>query len=655
MNLQLLMYDWMGSVKLQTKFSLGIITVFSLLAIGIAITCVQWINKNTIREAENRVGVHIKAAWTIHNSKISGIHSALEILSKKQEIKDLLLNKENQLLLIKNKKYLEAVRKEKNMDILNLMDSKGKVILRTRPPYNKGDTLSEDPMVKKTTLTKKCSKKNMIFSSERLLIEGNGLIDRCLKFGGEPRGMLIGTAIPVISDKNFIGIIQMGKLLNGATEEVDKIREGVFENKLYEGKPLGTTTIFMGDLRISTNVLNNKGRRAIGTRVSNEVAEHVLKKGLSWTGRAWVVNAWYLSQYDPIKDPDGNIIGMLYLGELEQKYLDMRTQAVISYLSVIFSGMILAFLIFFAITRSILKPIQKLSHATEMLSRNDLSHRITVHSKDEVGSLSNSFNHMAEKLQKQQKEIQLHQKTLEHTNKELQTINSNYMEMLGFVSHELKNPLSSAILGLYTVKDGYLGELNISQKKGLESVAQSLEYFNDMIKNYLDLSRLEKGELRVKKKNFLLHNEVIAPLLKELGREFQEKRMKVENNIHDEILLNADRDLIMIVYDNLLSNAIKYGKESGRIVLDFNEGENEITLSVYNEGAGIPEKKMAMLFEKFSRIDTPEYAGKKGTGLGLFVCREIIEKQGGKIWAESKAGKWIRFIFTLPNKQRRKK
>ena len=634
-------------MKLQTKFSLGIIIVFCLLSIGIALMSVQWINKNTIREAENRVDIHIKAAWAIHNSKIVRICSALEILAQEQEIRDLLKDSENKSLGTA-RNNLEIVRKNQKMDVLTLFDSKGKVILRTRPPYNKGDVLFDDPMVKKVISTNHCSKNNIILSSERLSIEGEGLVERCLKFGGEPTGMLIGSAVPIILDGELKGIIQMGNLLNGATEEVDKIREGVFENKLYEGKPVGTTTIFMGDLRISTNVLDDKGSRAIGTRVSDEVADHVLENGLSWTGRAWVVNAWYLSHYDPIKDPQGNIIGMLYMGELEQKYLDMRKQAVISHLSVIFSGMILAFLVFYAIIRSILKPIQKLSLATKMLSINNFSYRIPVGSKDEVGDLSTSFNHMAEQLHKQRKEIQLHQKALEDANEELKTINRNYMEMLGFVSHELKNPLSSAVLGLYTVKDGYLGELNPPQKKGLESVAHSLEYFNDMIKNYLDLSRLEKGELKVNKKSVSLHNDVIMPILEELDREFQEKKIKVENHIHKGIVLKGDRDLLMIVYDNLLSNAIKYGREGGKVDLDLQDGESEYTLSVYNEGRGIPQKKMPMLFRKFSRIDSPEYAGKKGTGLGLFVCKEIIEKQGGKIWAESKEGKWAKFSFTLP-------
>ena len=115
------------------------------------------------------------------------------------------------------------------------------------------------------------------------------------------------------------------------------------------------------------------------------MAEHVLDKGLSWTGRAFVVDTWYLSQYDPIKDPEGNIIGMLYVGELEQKYLDLRTQVVVLYLAVIIGGMVLAFLTFFILTKNVLNPIQKLSEATKRLSSGDFSYRVPVENKDEIG------------------------------------------------------------------------------------------------------------------------------------------------------------------------------------------------------------------------------------------------------------------------------
>jgi signal transduction histidine kinase len=222
------------------------------------------------------------------------------------------------------------------------------------------------------------------------------------------------------------------------------------------------------------------------------------------------------------------------------------------------------------------------------------------------------------------------------------------MEMLGFVTHELKNPLASAVLNVHTVKDGYIGELNETQKAALESVAKSLRYFREMIVNYLDLSRLEKGELRVNPTHVKVNADIITPIVEGLTRSLQEKKMILENCVTPTLELNADRDLLRIVYDNLLSNAIKYGRENGRIVLESREQAENVTLSVLNEGNGISSERMAQLFKKFSRLTGAEYAGKKGTGLGLYICREIAEKHGGKIWAESQVSAWTKFVIELP-------
>ncbi|MCI0476963.1 MAG: cache domain-containing protein, partial [Anaerolineales bacterium] len=470
--------------------------------------------------------------------------------------------------------------------------------------------------------------------------------------GGEPRGMMQSVAVPIIVDDKIIGILQMGSLVNGASEKVDRIRDTVFANEQYRGKPLGTATIFMGDLRISTNVLDGQGTRAIGTRASPEVIQRVLIEGKPWTGRAWVVDTWYLAQYDPIRDPDGKVVGMLYVGELEQKYLDLRTQALALFLAVIFAGMLLAFIVFLMIVRSIVNPIQKLAYATTRLADGDLTYRVNgahrLNSKDEVKNLASSFDEMAEQLQKQREEIKADHRALEKLNQDLQTTNRNYMEMLGFVSHELKNPLSSAIMNVHTVKDGYVGELNETQKAALESVAKSLRYFREMIANYLDLSRLEKGELRANPTRVALASDVVAPIVEGLARALQEKQMTLENGIPPALELEADRDLLRIVYDNLLSNAIKYGKEGGKIALAARANDAIVTLSVLNEGNGIPPDKMELLFKKFSRLSGAGYAGKKGTGLGLYICKEIVEKHGGKIWAESQVGAWTKFVFELP-------
>lgn len=635
-------------MKLQTKFGLGITAIFLVLAAGVAAMTVRYVNTNTIREVENRVRVDIRAAWEVYDGKTARVTSALSVLAEDQTIKALLRNPGDATALRAVEAYLQTQRLEQEMDILNLMSADGTVIVRTRPPFNSGDNLSNDPLVRQALASGHNSAGTIILELDRLDLEGDGLVERCLAVGGEPRGMMSGAAVTVWDNGDLLGVIEMGGLLNGASEKVDRMRDVIFENEYYKGKPLGTATIFMDDLRISTNVLDDQGRRAVGTRVSKEVADQVLGQGESWTGRAFVVDRWYLSQYDPIRDPDGKIIGMLYLGELEQKYLDLRTKAVIQQLSVILAGMLAAYVLSFLSIRGVLKPIHRLSEATRTLSEGDLTHRVEVGGNDEVGELSASFNVMCEQLELQRSQLEERQRELEELSDELRTTNKSYIEMLGFVTHELKNPLTSAIMSLYTVKDGYLGELTPAQKRSLESVAQSLDYFQDMIKNYLDLSRLERGDLAVRKRDVALWDHVVAPALDGFEREIQEKGMVVVDHIPDNMTVAADSNLLRIVYDNLLSNALKYGREGGTIMLDASNGGRITTLSVRNDGEGISPERVPQLFKKFSRLESPEYAGKKGTGLGLYICREIIEKHGGEIWVDSKAGEWVKFSFTLP-------
>jgi two-component system NtrC family sensor kinase len=635
-------------MKLRGKFYLSIIVIFVPLASGIAAMTIDYVNTNTIREAEHRVSIYARAAREIHNGNLARTRSALLILAQDQVVRELFQNPEDEQLASTAQKHLEALRQDEGMDILSLVTPTGTVILRTRAPYHKGDSLIDDPMVKLVIMTLQSGTGDVLVHRERLEAEGDGLLEQCMAIGEEPTGMLAGAAVPVVQDGHLIGIIQMGRLLNGAVEEVDRIRNAVFENEYYRGKPVGTATIFMGDMRISTNVQDSQGRRAAGTHVSEEVAAQVLEEGRSWTGRAFVVDAWYLSQYDPIRDLDGQVIGIRYVGELEQKYLDMRTRAVASYLSIILAGMILAFLLSSFAIGGIISPIRRLSEATKLISTGDLAHRVGIAAKDEIGELSVSFNNMAEQLERQRQEIERRQTELESISNELKRANRNYMDMLGFVTHELKNPLASAIMSLHTVKDGYLGKTTSAQRRSLESVARSLDYFEDMIKNYLDLSRLEKGELQVNKHRVSLRD-VVAPVLEGLERGLQERQMVVDNRIREDTVVTADGNLLTIVYDNLLTNAIKYGRQGGSIVLETEDGSTQEVLVVRNEGEGIPPEKMPLLFRKFSRLDGPACAGKRGTGLGLYICKEIVEKHGGRIWADSKMGEWSEFSFTLPN------
>jgi signal transduction histidine kinase len=331
--------------------------------------------------------------------------------------------------------------------------------------------------------------------------------------------------------------------------------------------------------------------------------------------------------------------------------------AVVASLLVILAALALALVMSHLVMRRVLAAIQGVSRAAGRVAQGDLSARVALEGRDELGDLSASFNDMVERLEQQHRAIDHHQAELEVLNRELQAINAqlgavnrNYMEMLGFVAHELKNPLTSAMMGLHTVKDGYLGPVTTAQQESLQTVASSLDYFRDMIRNYLDLSRLEKGEVEAKKAYIPLHQRVLWPALADLARELEERQMVVEDRISEGKVVYADANLLRIVYENLLSNAANYGRQGGTILLEAQETTAHWILSVRNDGLGIPPDKLPMLFQKFGRLESPEHEGKRGTGLGLYICKEIVEAHGGEIWAESHEGEWVRFSFTLPMK-----
>jgi signal transduction histidine kinase len=237
---------------------------------------------------------------------------------------------------------------------------------------------------------------------------------------------------------------------------------------------------------------------------------------------------------------------------------------------------------------------------------------------------------------------------LEKANTHLKRINSHYMEVLGFVTHEIKNHLGMMLGSSYNLSSGELGELNERQRDMLDILLRNGERLNVMIKDYLDLSRIERGELQVRKEQLPLRKRIVEPVLAELRAQLETNKMYVELDIPITLEVMADPDLLEVVMENLLHNAIKYGRKEGKIRVVAESLPNGRTVYVWNEGAGIPREKAERLFTKFGRLGGEASKNIRGTGLGLFVTREIIQKHGGEIKAESEEGKWVSFIFTLP-------
>ena len=602
--------------------------------------------KTVLERARNQVKMDINSARVVYDQKIDNIQFLLQLTAKREVIVKELKQRNAPLL----KQTLEEIRLDNNLDFLSLTDERGIVLVRSRYPYRVGDDQSNDEMVSKALNGERIAG-TQILSQEELNEEGDGLAEQAFMLfvatrlekqragDRETSGMVIEAAIPVI-DKNdvLLGVIYGGTLLNRNYEIVDRIKDTVYRGESYKGKDIGTATIFQWDVRISTNVKNSNGLRAIGTRVSRDVYERVLENGQPYVGDAYVVNAEYITAYEPIRDVLGQIIGILYVGILEQPFIDMRNQVIYLFFSIALVGVLVALIIGYFLARSMSRPIERLAYATQEISQGKFPAGLDIYSDDEIGRLANSFSQMSQSLQK--------------TMGDLKELNKRYLGLLGFTTHELKQPLGVLNGYIIMLQGETLGKLSTDlQREALLEMRSSVNTLNDMIQKYLQLTKIEAGQLVVEKKRINIFKEAINPVLEGEAPQLSIKQMQVvieERGKLETMEITADPILMRIVFSNLVTNAIKYGRAGGIINLGFQEQDDTRRFHVKNEGPGIPKDKLMTIFDKFVRIDIKELGKQMGTGLGLYNTKEIIEKHGGKIWAESEEGKWADFIFVLP-------
>ncbi|BDU76800.1 sensor histidine kinase [Mesoterricola sediminis] len=231
---------------------------------------------------------------------------------------------------------------------------------------------------------------------------------------------------------------------------------------------------------------------------------------------------------------------------------------------------------------------------------------------------------------------------------QLTAANQAYNEMLAFVSHELKNPVASMITDARVLTGGYLGDLEPRQIQKLDRLIEKGNYLLDLVREYLDLARMEGGHMVLRPEEAPLGAlvesalDVVQPLA-------EARRMRVERHLPpDPAPVACDPSLIRIVLVNLLGNAVKYGAEGGLLRVTVERHPDRIAFAVWNEGPGFPASERTRLFRKFSRLQTPALQGRKGTGVGLYTAWRIVNLHGGRMDAQSQEGAWAEFAFDLP-------
>jgi signal transduction histidine kinase len=394
---------------------------------------------------------------------------------------------------------------------------------------------------------------------------------------------------------------------------------------VYKDKPVGTVTIFLDDVRIATNVQDKDGQRAVGTRVSEEVYRAVVEQGQTWQERAFVVTDYYKSAYQPIRDIRGDIIGILYVGILEQPFNDLAKEILQFFLLSVGGVTLIAVLLSVVLAGAISRPLTQVVHASECLASGDWGYRINTNTSiKDVNSMAEAFNAMALGLKERQECLRV-------SNEKLAASNKSYIDLIGFVAHELKGILASAVMNAYAVRDGYLGLVNFKQRKAMDSLTRNLDYLDATVKKFLNLGRIERGELAVNKTTLNLKKDVFDVSITSLAPIASKKRLQIANEISPDLAVQADSDLMQIVANNLVSNAIKYSPDGGQIKVTAQPIDGQVEVDVYNDSTPMNDQQRAKLFQKFSRLDNPETKKVKGTGLGLYITKQIIERHGGRI------------------------
>jgi len=646
--------------SLRTKIILSFLGVIIFGGILTLIFGARLVKNTIISQAQAKVQHDLSAAWMVFNEKLKDINDVVRFTADRESIRDAVQDHRIDILL----SYLSRVRESSDLDVLTLTDDKGIVFVRTRNPAVIGDDQSQDEIVSRS-LKKGVFASPQIILRDELLKEGPDLAARAyIEFIETPKaaprlerkeenGLMLKAASSIVDENNrVIGVLYGGILLNRNFEIVDRVKEIVYKEEKYKGREIGTATIFQYDLRISTNVRNENGERAIGTRVSKEVNQAVLMEGRSWIDKAFVVNDWYITAYEPIRNINGEIVGILYVGVLERPYIDTTNKVMCTFILIAALCVVVLLILLYFSTSRIINPLQKMVTATQGIAKGDLSHTIEVTSQDEIGFLAESFNRMTADLKIANEKLiewgrtlerKVEERTEEIKKMQASLIQSEKLASLGKlaagIAHEINNPLGGILIYSSLLLEDAAKEA--PEYDNLEKIVRETTRCKKIVKGLLDFARPKDPEMSETDVNETL--ESALSLLKTQAI-FQNVEIRKDYSSIPHII--ADKSQLQQVFINIILNAVDAMDGTGLLTIKTYLGERKqsVHIAISDTGHGIKEEDKARLFEPF--FSTKE-AG-IGTGLGLSISYSIIQMHQGKIEVESEAGKGATFIVKLP-------
>jgi two-component system, NtrC family, sensor kinase len=639
------------------KLSLKARLIWSYLVIlgtgGLATSLVgSWIVSSTIMmQARRAVDHDFATARTVYEQQLQALKLSVEFAAAGTAVQQYFAGGDPGSLSA----YLERIRQDAGFDFIGLMDRKGRVMFRLSQSGSTQDDASSVRVVR-AALSGKVAAATETLPAGLLGNQDPGLRSRAhwSADGGQSAGMALVVAAPVAtSSASPVGALYGGILLNGNFGIVDRVWELLFRGDRFKDVDRGSVTIFQKDVRVSTTVKTTAGDRAVGTRAPGEVSEAVLNRGELWRGRAFVVKDWYMSEYAPIRNYAGEVIGMLSVGILESTYTAIRNRVILSFFGIATLGFLLILGITYYMIRNITRPIGEMVSATRNIIAGRFDREVRANSPGEIALLAESFNAMLKSLRQMRSDLEEWGRTLEEKVKQrteelvamqARVAQSERLASLGMlaagVAHEVNNPLGGilALTGL-TVEDMPKDDPN---RENLVEVIRQTERCRDIVKGLLEFSRQSKGN-----REPIDLNRVLEDTLSLVGKQALFFNISVVCQLEPDLPpVVADRSQIQQVFINILMNAVQAMNERGTItiVTRHNSSGHSAEVAISDTGQGIPPEQIDRIFDPFF---TTKESG-HGTGLGLSIAYGIVTTHGGNISVQSEVGKGSTFTIRMP-------
>ena len=466
----------------------------------------------------------------------------------------------------------------------------------------------------------------------------------------ETRGMMIHTAAPV-SINGSQSVLVGGILLNRNLDFIDTINTLVYQRKNTAEDPRGTATLFLEDVRISTNVRLFENVRALGTRVSAEVRSAVLDQGQTWLDRAFVVNDWYISGYLPIFDSFDQRIGMLYVGFLEEPFRLVKRDA-IAMMWIALIGVLIVFIpVFLRLAGGIFSPLERMTKTMRRVETGDLTARNNLNrTGGEIAEVSHHLDHLLDQVQERDKQlrdwaddlnVRVEERTaqLQEANQKLETTYKQLVmseklasigEITAGVAHEINNPVA-VIQGNVDVVRLTLGEQAEPVKTELDLIDRQIMRIGGIVGKLLQFARpSDYGKFE----EYVNLRDITQDSLGLVDHVYASKDIDVKlefANVPDVKINPSELQQVII---NLIINAVQAMDGNGTLTIQSNvlerDGKNGVCLAFHDSGPGISEDTINTIFDPFF---TTKRA--KGTGLGLSISQTIIQTAGGIITADN--------------------